>query len=233
MRYEQIETGRFLERPNRFIAKVQMKDAVETCHVKNTGRCRELLKPGAKLYLQHCDTPGRKTKYDVIGVEKEGLLINMDSQIPNKVVAEWLNGGGLHLDHMQIFPERKYKNSRFDLYLEYGGRRGFMEVKGVTLEENGVARFPDAPTERGVKHIRELCDCKENGYDAYLFFVIQMKGVHVLEPNWEMHEAFGEALVQAEQAGVKILAYDCLVTEDSITIDREIPVNLKRGERLC
>ena len=231
MKYENIEKGTFLERPNRFIAKVQIDGQVETCHVKNTGRCRELLHPGAKLYLQYCDREKRKTKYDVIAVEKNGQIINMDSQIPNRVVEEWLKKSRFFSGTAHIKPEQKYKNSRFDFYIEDGDTKAFMEVKGVTLEEDHTARFPDAPTERGVKHIMELCDCVKNGYDAYLFFVIQMKQIHVLEPNWDTHEAFGLALQKAQKAGVHIMAYDCVVTEDSIVIDHKIPVDLKRRKK--
>lgn len=227
MKYDNIVKGYFLERPNRFIAKVEIDGKVENCHVKNTGHCREILRPRALLYLQDCEKPGRKTRYDVIAVEKGDQIVNMDSQIPNKAVVEWLKKGNLFSKNAVIRPEQTYRNSRFDVYIEDGDRKAFMEIKGVTLEEEGVARFPDAPTERGIKHIQELCECQKEGYEAYLFFLIQMKGVHLLEPNWKTHEAFGQALEEAQKQGVHILAYDSLVTEDSIVVDKSIDVNLE------
>lgn len=226
MKYKNIIEGRFMERPNRFIAYVEIDGRQEICHVKNTGRCRELLQPGVKVFLQVADNPARKTKYDLIGVVKNDMMVNMDSQIPNKVVEEWLKSGCGLFEHPVIRPEKKYGNSRFDLYIEDGSRKAFIEVKGVTLEDDGVASFPDAPTERGIKHLMELQASLQEGYEAYVFFVIQMKGVHRMQPNWERHKAFGDALVKAERAGVKILAYDCLVTEDSIQIDAPVPVCL-------
>lgn len=228
MKYENIREGYFLERPNRFIAIVEIDGRPEKCHVKNTGRCRELLLPRAKLYLQDCGKPDRKTRYDVIAVKKGDRIVNMDSQIPNKAVVEWLKQGNFFSKDAIIRPEKTYKNSRFDVYIEDGDRKAFMEIKGVTLEEDGVARFPDAPTERGIKHIQELCECKKEGYEAYILFLIQMKGVYLMEPNWKTHEAFGEALVEAAGQGVHILAYDSLVTEDSILLDKPVEVNLSR-----
>lgn len=227
MIYKNMVKGYFVNRPNRFIAEVEIDGKVETCHVKNTGRCRELLQPHAELYLQDCQKPERKTRYDVIAVKKGNRIVNMDSQVPNKAVVEWLKKGNLFSENALIRPEKKYKNSRFDVYIEDGHKKAFMEIKGVTLEEDGVARFPDAPTERGVKHIQELCECVKEGYEAYIFFLIQMKGVYRLEPNWKMHRAFGEALVEAEKQGVHILAFDSMVTEDSIYVDKPIEVNLK------
>lgn len=226
MKYQNIESAIFLERPNRFVAYVELGGEREKCHVKNTGRCRELLVPGAEVYLQRAEKPNRKTKYDLIGVKKGKRIVNMDSQIPNYAVREWLEKGGLFETITQLRPETKYGNSRFDFYLEAEGKRIFMEVKGVTLEEEGIARFPDAPTERGVKHIHELMECKKDGCEAYIFFVIQMKGIKSFEPNDRTHPAFGEALRQAAAAGVHILAYDCQVTEDSIEIDQKIQVRL-------
>lgn len=223
MRYNNIVTGHFISRPNRFIAMVEIDGQEEICHVKNTGRCRELLIPGAQLFLQYSDNPARKTKYDVIGVRKNDLMVNMDSQVPNKIVCEWLKNGNLFSKNANVYPEKTYGNSRFDFYIEDGERKAFMEVKGVTLEKEGLARFPDAPTLRGVKHIQELCECTEHGYEAYILFVIQMKGVYRLEPNWGTHAKFGEALETAEKKGVRILAYDCQVTEDSIEIDQPVP----------
>ena len=224
-------TGMFVSRPNRFIAKVRLAGGEEvTAHVKNTGRCRELLVPGCAVYLQdHAGAMGkRKLRYSLIAVDKvcgRGVvLINMDSQAPNRVTAEWLKAGGLGTKELLLRPEYKYGNSRFDFYLEADGRRAFMEVKGVTLEEDGIARFPDAPTERGVKHIRELISCLEDGCDAYIFFVIQMKGVRALEPNDRTHPAFGEALREAARKGVQVLAYDCVVRPDELKIDQRIEV---------
>lgn len=227
MKYEQIESGTFLERPNRFIAYVEIAGARETVHVKNTGRCAELLRKGAKVYVEKAKNPNRKTKWDLIAVEKGKRIINMDSQIPNKVVEEWIRAGNLFPDAAVIRPETTYKKSRFDLYVEAGERKIFIEVKGVTLEEDGVVKFPDAPTERGVKHVEELCDAVQEGYEAYLFFVIQMKGVDYFTPNMVTHPAFGEALKKAEQQGVHILAYDCLVEPDSIRIGEKVDVRLE------
>lgn len=229
MQYKNIVTGIFRERPNRFIAMVEINGQLEKCHVKNTGRCREILIPGAELYLQDAGASNtRKTRYDVIAVRKGSQIVNMDSQIPNKAVAQWLAEGNLFSKDAIIRPEQKYGNSRFDLYIEDGERKAFMEIKGVTLEEDGIARFPDAPTERGVKHVQELCRCVQDGFEAYIFFLIQMKGVHQLEPNWKTHEAFGKALQEAQKSGVNILAYDSIVTENSICVGAQIPVNLNR-----
>lgn len=226
MHYENMEPAVFLERPNRFVAYVEQAGKREICHVKNTGRCRELLIPGAELYVQRSDNPARKTALDLISVKKGEQWVNMDSQAPNKAVAEWLENGGLGEKEIQIRPEYRYENSRFDFYLESAGRKAFMEVKGVTLEEEGVARFPDAPTERGIKHLQELIHCVKNGYDAYIFFVIQLKGVYMFEPNDRTHPAFGETLRKAAAEGVQILAYDCVVIPDEMKIDRRIEVRL-------
>jgi sugar fermentation stimulation protein A len=226
MIYEQIEEAVFKSRPNRFIAHVVTGRGEEICHVKNTGRCRELLVPDARIWVQRIDNPARKTALDLIAVEKNGQIINMDSQIPNKVAEEWIRAGHLFSDRVYIRPETRFGNSRFDLYLEEGERKMFLEVKGVTLEEDGVARFPDAPTERGVKHIEELIVCREAGYEAGILFIIQMKGIHHLEPNDRTHAAFGEALRRAAKAGVQIMAVDCLVTPDSIRADQEIQVKI-------
>ena len=231
MKYERIETGFFLERPNRFIAYIEIAGQKETVHVKNTGRCAELLQPGATVYVQKADNPERKTQWDLIGVKKGKRMINMDSQIPNKVVEEWIRKGNLFPDAALIKPETTYKQSRFDLYLEEGERKIFIEVKGVTLEQDGVVKFPDAPTERGVKHLNELCEAVKDGYEAYVFFVIQMKGVKYFTPNMKTHAAFGEALRNAQEQGVHILAYDCKVTKDSIEIGQEVPV-IFRNENL-
>ncbi len=226
MKYERIEIGRFLERPNRFIAYVEILGNKETVHVKNTGRCAELLVPGATVYVQKTDNPERKTQWDLIGVEKGNRMINMDSQIPNKVVEEWIRGGNLFPGATLIKPETTFGKSRFDLYIEVDGRKIFMEIKGVTLEDNGVVRFPDAPTERGVKHVEELAEAVKAGYEAYLFFVVQMKDVKYLAPNMKTHAAFGEAMKKAKAQGVNILAYECQVEKDSIEITKEVPVVL-------
>jgi len=231
MRYERIETGRFLERPNRFIAYVEILGKKETVHVKNTGRCAELLIPGATVYVQKSDNPERKTQWDLIAVEKGERVVNMDSQIPNKVVEEWIRNGNLFPNATLVKPETTYGNSRFDLYIEVGERKIFMEVKGVTLEDNGVVRFPDAPTERGVKHVEELALAVKDGYEVYLFFVVQMKDVKYFAPNMKTHAAFGEAMRKAREEGVNILAYECQVEKDSIEIIREVPVVLE-DERL-
>ena len=230
MKYKETEKAVFLKRPNRFIAEVEIQGKRETVHVKNTGRCKELLIPGTEVILEKSGNPNRKTKYDLICVNKQGRLVNMDSQIPNKAAEEWIKKGGLFPEEVTIRPEKKYGNSRFDLYVESPVRRAFVEVKGVTLEENNIVRFPDAPTVRGIKHVEELIHCMEEGYEAYLLLVIQMKGVKKFMPNWETQPEFGEALIKAEKAGVKILARDCLVTEDTIEIQEEVPVDLTRTE---
>ena len=227
MKYNNIVKGKFIERPNRFIAKVEIGKVTETVHVKNTGRCRELLVPDSTVYLEKTDNPKRKTRYDLIAVLKNGkTLINMDSQIPNAVTEEWLRKGKLFSKDAIIRREVTHKKSRFDFYIEEGGRKIFLEVKGCTLETDGIARFPDAPTERGVKHINELIDCVNEGFEAYILFVIQMKGIKHFEPNDKTHSAFGDALRNAESKGVNILAYDCNVTKDTIEIDKEIKVLL-------
>lgn len=227
MNYGTVVPGRFLARPNRFIAHVELDGQPQICHVKNTGRCRELLVPGAQVYLEDFgpDTK-RKTRYDLIAVEKGSLLINMDSQAPNKAVEEFLRAGGLWESPTLVRPETKWGNSRFDFYLEQGERKAFLEVKGVTLEQEGLALFPDAPTQRGVKHLEELTAAAAAGFEAYVLFLIQMKGVHTFRPNWELHPQFGQALVQAAQAGVHVLAYDCRVTPSSMVLDAPVPVNL-------
>ena len=273
MKYEKIVTGQFIARPNRFIAEVMLDGRVVRVHVKNTGRCRELLVPGARVYLEDfTDRMGsRKLAYSLIGVEKitdggarrEGadagcsaehgaaacrpgtaacrleaaacgtvLMVNMDSQAPNKVVMEALQEGTLVLPGMGkltlIKPEKTYGDSRFDFYLEdENGQKGFMEVKGVTLENEGVVRFPDAPTERGVKHIHELIHAHEEGYHAYALFVIQMEPMKEFRPNDDTHPAFGQALRQAKEAGVEVLAWECSVTADSLKMARPVPVRLQ------
>lgn len=226
MHYERIEEAVFLSRPNRFLAQVRTAGGEEVCHVKNTGRCRELLIPGTRIWVQRNDNPSRKTALDLIAAEKAGRVVNMDSQIPNKVAEEWIRSGHLFEEPRLIRPETRYGDSRFDLYLENAESRMFLEVKGVTLEEDGIARFPDAPTLRGVKHIQELIRCREEGYRAGILFVIQMKGIRYLEPNDRTHPEFGEALRRADRAGVEILAVDCRVTPESILADARVDVRL-------
>lgn len=227
MKYQNIYQGRFVDRPNRFIAHVEIDGRKETVHVKNTGRCRELLIPGAVVYVQDSLKPERKTRWDMIAVEKGGRIINMDSQIPNKAVKEWLEDGNLIEDISAIRPEYTYGSSRIDLYIEAGERKILIEVKGVTLEEDGVARFPDAPSERAIKHVHELKEALKKGYEAYVFFVIQMKDVRYFTPNTDTHPEFAKALREAAEAGVRVVAYDCLVEKDSISIHKEVRVVLE------
>lgn len=230
MVYESVSQGKFLSRPNRFIAHVEIDGVSQVCHVKNTGRCRELLVPGCTVWLSESQNPTRKTKYDLIGVEKvthNGVLaINMDSQAPNKVFGEWVSAGGLGFVPTLLRPETTYGDSRFDFYWEGQGKKGFWEVKGVTLEEGGIARFPDAPTQRGVKHLEELVKAHQAGYEAGVCFVVQMAGMRWMEPNDQTHPEFGAALRTAERAGVKILVLECSVTPDTLEITGEIPIQL-------
>lgn len=215
MNYQNIIHGQFHSRPNRFIAKVWIDGELETVHVKNTGRCRELLHPGAEVILECCDQPTRKTKYDLIGVYKEGLgLVNIDSQAPNKVAKEWL----LQQDYTCVRPEYTYGDSRIDFYMERGEERYLMEVKGCTLEVDGIGYFPDAPTDRGIKHLHELSKAVDEGYHCMLAFVIQMEGIHEVRANAETHPAFGVALEEARQAGVEIVFLPCKIEEDSLKI---------------
>ena len=225
MRYENMIQGRFLRRDNRFVAQVEIDGREEICHVKNTGRCRELLQPGAEVWCAVSDNPNRKTKYDLITVRKGNYLINMDSQAPNAAVKEWLEAGGLGKAEL-VKPEQKFGASRFDFYLERQGKGMYLEVKGVTLEDGGVCRFPDAPTERGARHLRELIAAKEAGYDAGVLFVIQMKPVRWLEPNDRTDPECGRALREAAAAGVQVLAVDCRVTVDSMEIGDAVEVKL-------
>ena len=226
MKYSNSHKGKFIDRPNRFVANVEINGQLQVCHVKNTGRCKELLLPGRAVYLEKSANPNRKTAYDLLAVEKGDLLINIDSQAPNKVVLEWLKAGGLFPENALIRPEIKHENSRLDFYLEHQNRRAFIEVKGVTLEENGIAAFPDAPTLRGIRHIQHLMEIAKKGYETYLIFVVQFKPVKYVIPNDITHPEFGETLRQAAWEGVRILAYDCLVTADTMVLDREIPVKL-------
>ena len=226
MQYQKIKQGIFHTRPNRFVAHVEVDGRMEICHVKNTGRCRELLVPGATVYLEESDNPARKTRYDLVTVEKGERLINMDSQAPNKLFAEWVQTGAFRHGLTMLRGETTYGNSRFDFYWESSERRGFVEVKGVTLEEEGVVRFPDAPTQRGVKHLEELIQAKKAGYEATVCFVVQMDRVSWLEPNDRTHPEFGEALRRAAQAGVEILALDCCVAVGNVEIGAPIEIRL-------
>ena len=225
MHYANMISGVFLARPNRFIAHVEIDGQTETVHVKNTGRCRELLPAGARVWCQKSDNPARKTKYDLITVRKGSRLINMDSQAPNIAAKEWLLSGGLG-PMEALRPETTHGDSRFDFSFQLNGKTCFLEVKGVTLENEGICAFPDAPTERGAKHLRGLQKCVEEGCGGYVLFVIQMSGVEYLHPNDATDPGFGKALREAAAAGVQVLAVDCTVTEDSMTIGRFIPVVL-------
>ena len=241
MIYQDIHPARFLSRPNRFIAQVELDGRVETVHVKNTGRCRELLLPGCTVYLEGSASPARKTRYDLVAVEKvrpglPPLFINMDAQAPNKVFAQWMEAGqgeALGLPRPTLLrPEKTWGNSRFDFYWELSeagrSRQGFVEVKGCTLEENGLALFPDAPTQRGVKHLRELMACRAAGFEAAVCVVIQMTGMTAFSPNERTHPEFGAALREAAAAGVKVLAVECAAAPCSLTMTRPVPVDLSR-----
>ncbi|MCM1057411.1 MAG: A/G-specific adenine glycosylase [Firmicutes bacterium] len=232
MKYDNIVQARFISRPNRFIAYVELGGKTEKVHVKNTGRCRELLQPGVVVYLTKSENRARSTAYDLVAVEKGERMINMDSQAPNRAVEEWLRSGSFLPDVRVVRPETVYGSSRFDFYLETETEKIFMEVKGVTLEEEGVVRFPDAPSERAVKHMEELIRAKGAGYRAFVMFVIQMENVDHFEPNRDTHPEFGDALCRAADAGVEILAYDCRVTGDSLTLNEPVPVRLKENLRL-
>jgi len=226
MKYLNSYQGKFINRPNRFVANVEIDGQQHLCHVKNTGRCKELLLPGSTVYLEKNHNPNRKTTFDLIAVEKGTLLINIDSQAPNKAVFEWLKAGGLFPENLIIQPEIKYETSRLDFYIEHENRKGFIEVKGVTLEENRIAAFPDAPTLRGIRHIQHLMDIVQKGYEAYLIFVVQFKPVKYMIPNDITHPEFGETLRKAASNGVNVLAYDCIVTPDTMTLDESVPVKL-------
>ena len=226
MEYHAITAGQFLSRPNRFIANIAVGGETVVCHVKNTGRCRELLIPGATVYLEHSDHPARKTKFDLVAVEKGDLLINMDAQAPNRLCYEWAAAGKFCPDLLEIRPEVSYGASRLDFRLETREGPFFVEVKGVTLEEDGVARFPDAPTERGVKHLRELIRAVESGARAAVFFVIQMKGVTSFRPNDRTHPDFRRTLRMAAERGVIPLAMDCQVWPQGAKLDRRVEILL-------
>lgn len=226
MQYNNIKKAKFLSRPNRFLAHIEIEGKKELCHVKNTGRCKELLTPHATVYVQEIHGEGRKTKYDLISVYKGGRLVNIDSQVVNQVFHEWILGSGLIPNIEFIKPEHRYKGSRFDFYIETVTDKILVEVKGVTLEEKGVALFPDAPTARGVKHLAHLISSLDEGYRAYVVFIIQMKGVFYFAPNTKTHQAFADTLKTAHDLGVQIIALDCQVTKNSITAGDFIEVRL-------
>ncbi len=225
MFYKNMVPGRFLARPNRFISHVEIDGQVEVCHVKNTGRCRELLIPGTQVWCQKSDNPARKTQYDLICIQKGSRIINMDSQAPNAAAKEWLLQGGLG-EIEDLKPESFHGSSRFDFSFKKGGKPCLLEVKGVTLENDGVCAFPDAPTERGARHLRHLAQASRDGYDCFVLFVIQMTDVAYLHPNDATDPNFGAALREAAAAGVTVLAMDCLVTEQSMTIQNPVSVVL-------
>lgn len=224
MKYENIRKGIFLKRINRFIAHVLINDEIEICHVKNTGRCEEILIEGNEVYVQEFDSDKRKTKFDLVSVKKGIRLINIDSQVPNKMFYEWVKQGNLFENLKILKSEVFYKNSRFDFYVEHLDKKVFVEVKGVTLENDGVVLFPDAPTSRGVKHLNELISAKQEGFDAYVIFVIQMEGVKYFTPNYEMHKEFGKTLVKCKQNGVNLIALDSYVDFDEIRIKNFVEI---------
>ena len=219
MQYSNVVPGRFVSRPNRFLAQVETADGVQTCHVKNTGRCAELLLPGAPVWLQRFGADAkRKTKFDLIAVQKGALLLNIDSQAPNAAAREFLASGGLGWIPSVLRPEYTWGDSRFDFYLEHGGRRCLAEVKGVTLEEDGTALFPDAPTLRGIKHLEGLSRAAAQGFACCVLFVVQFSPAAAFAPNRRTHPAFADALRAARDAGVRVLAYDCAVTPESMVL---------------
>ena len=226
MKYQNIKKAKFISRPNRFIANIEIDGKIQIAHVKNTGRCRELLVPGAEIYVQEFDSDTRKTKYDLITVKKGQRLINMDSQVPNRVFREWVESGNFTDGVTLIRPETFFGDSRFDFYIEAGDRKIFIEVKGVTLEENGIVRFPDAPTDRGVKHLRELMGAIDAGYEAQVVFIVQMDDVSHFEPNDMTHPEFGQVLREAVKKGVSVTALYCKITPDSIEAVGEVEVRL-------
>ena len=226
MKYKNTTAGTFISRPNRFIANVDVGGEIKVCHVKNTGRCRELLTPNAKVILERSDAPARKTEYDLIAVYKGDMLINIDSQAPNKVFGEWTKRVTFFKNVTLIKPEFTYGKSRFDFYIEADGKKILAEIKGVTLEDGGAVLFPDAPTERGVKHVKELIKAKAEGFDSYLFFVIQMRNCRYFTPNRMTHPEFADALLEAKKQGVEIFALNCEVDEASLEIYDFVPVIL-------
>ena len=226
MIYENIRKAKFISRPNRFIANIEIDGRNEICHVKNTGRCKELLTYNADIFVQEFDSPKRGTKFDLISVYKGDRLINMDSQVPNKVFGEWVTKSDMFKNIQLIKPEQKYNNSRFDFYIEADNKKIFVEVKGVTLEEDGIVLFPDAPTERGLKHLNELASCIDEGYEAYVVFIVQMKDVLYFTPNVKTHKAFAETLLSVKKKGVNIVSLDCEVGEYYIVAKDYVKVKL-------
>lgn len=224
LKYGKIVEGTFISRPNRFCAIVEIDGKKTVCHVKNTGRCKELLTLSSTVFLEESQNPLRKTKYDLIAVYKNQRLINMDSLAPNKAVGEWIKSGGLGFIPDHIKSECTYKNSRFDFFVQAANRKCFVEVKGVTLEKDNAALFPDAPTLRGVKHLHELCECIKDGYEAYVVFVVQMKDVLYFTPNRQMHPEFADALITCRDSGVKVIAADCSVTPDTMEIRDKVKI---------
>ncbi len=224
MKYANIKEGIFIERVNRFIAHIDIDGKIEVCHVKNTGRCKEILVKGCRVFVQEFDSKIRKTKFDLISVYKGNRLINIDSQVPNKMFSEWVKLGNLFKDIKVFKSEVFYKNSRFDFYVEYEDKKAFIEIKGVTLENEGVVLFPDAPTSRGVKHLKELVSAREEGYEAYVIFIVQMEGVKYFIPNYETHKEFGDILSFCKNNGVNILAFDSVVLKDEIYIKDSVKV---------
>ena len=231
MRYPNITKAEFLSRENRFVALVRLHDELLRVHVKNTGRCRELLTPGATVYLVKSENQLRKYSYDLVAVEKGPLLVNMDSQAPNRVFHEFLQSGGFLDGITYIKPEYTFGTSRMDFYFERAGERHLVEVKGVTLEENGLCRFPDAPTQRGAKHLRELAKAVQEGYHAWICFVVQMAGMTMLEPNLKTDPEFTHALQDAARSGVEVRAFGCEATPDSLCVSYQIPVHLDVQEK--
>lgn len=235
MYYGEVKEAIFKERPNRFIAYCEVEGSLEKVHVKNTGRCKELLVPGVKVYLQVHDNPKRKTKYSLITVQKGDRLVNIDSQAPNTVVEEALKAGSIKLPNMEmplinIKREKTYGNSRFDFYMQSQNEEAYMEIKGATLEEEDYVKFPDAKTERGTKHVEELIKAVEEGYKAYILFVIQMENIRYFTPHVARDPKFAKALYEASQKGVTILAYECKVTENTLHITKEVPVYIPNHE---
>ncbi|MGI6004896.1 MAG: DNA/RNA nuclease SfsA [Christensenellales bacterium] len=226
MRYEQTAFGIFIERPNRFIARVQVDGKEEICHVRTTGRCGELFVPGAKVVLEKSDSPNRKTRYSVVAVYRGALLVNIDSQMPNKLFAQWVGKGRFWPQVRRMKAEYAHGDSRFDFYLEAGEKRTLVEVKGVTLKVGRTALFPDAPTKRGLKHLKGLLQAVKEGYEAYAVFVVQMQGARVFMPNEKCDPAFARALREAQAGGVHIAALECRVAPQEIYITGELPVSL-------
>ncbi len=226
MQYKSIYKGVFLSRPNRFTAEVEIDGKTEICHVKNTGRCRELLIKGAEVYVEKAENPARKTKYSLVAVRKGDSLFNIDSTAPNAVFGEWVRESGFFGKLAYIKPECKYKNARFDFYIEAEDRKIFVEVKGVTLENDGTMLFPDAPTERGVKHLNHLCEAAKEGYEAFVFFIAKTAKAKLFMPNRTAHPAFADALLKAQSEGVGVYCLDCIVTPSALEIKDFVPVQL-------